>query len=120
MDVFDKAHLGAMFVAKNKFVFKRTTDKDWCFGMSHLKESAVIYWPLSSAQLPGKPKVEYFFPRDKEVEPNLMKIFDIKDMVSRQVGVKSWARQRLQYGNVKTIHLHPAIRIYAVSEVMPA
>ena len=99
MDIFDRAHLGTAFTAKHKSVFKRKDQTDWYYPMNHLKDSSLIAWPVTVEKLSGAGRlIDYYAPSKHESEVTLICIFDLTEVMAREVTLKSWASQRIEYG----------------------
>ena len=66
MDIFTYADLGESMEAKHKVVFRRDKDMDkngFYYAQTHLKDSALIAWPLHRRTfMKGKTTIVYFEP----------------------------------------------------------
>ena len=122
MDVFTYADVGESFETKRKIAFRRDKDMakdEWWYAQTHLKDSALIAWPLrrQTFQAGGK-TITYFEPDTDHREIKLISIWDVKDITACEVAFKSFAWQRFSYP-VQTRTWTPAIRLFLHSAPEP-
>ena len=112
------AFRGQHFTAPRRFIFKRKNEAQLYYPQNHLKDSAVIAWPVELKRIRGTGQ-DYYEPILPQREPTLITIYDIKDISARCITFKSWAFQKLNFSDAKLIGMNPAVRIWPTSPVEP-